>query len=332
MNIVDNKTITSFFNSSIESDVYGIVLSKNVIIGTSIYYVFLLPFSILGNVLAISVSLRILIHRKSIPDLLTLCLATSDLVCVLSVHLPVLVALAAGEWMGGIYTCAYQYYMAWSCLKLSFFILVLMTIDRYLALCKPFYYRSRVKQRKVLYAVISLTAFSYLSTSLTIICHSHTIFILKTWYMCMNTWSSTDPYNRGVLIFYGSTFVVFSGVFNYCNTAVVKWLRKRSNGKAVVPALSNARQNRESRFAKIIILLSVVFVIAWTPYLVGHRLQLFLCLLLVQVFLLFLYGYTLTFLTISRMYFRNKDMEIELQKALAHHFKAPITLCFVMLI
>ena len=273
MNIADNKTTTSFFNSSIESDVYEIVLSKNVIIVTSIYYAFLLPFSILGNVLAISVSLRILTHRKSIPDLLTLCLATSDLLCVLAVHLPVIVAFMAGEWMGGIYTCAYQYYMAWSCLKLSFFILVLMTIDRYLALCKPFCYRSRVKQRKVIYSVIFLTAFSYLSTSLTIISHSNAIFMLETWYMCMNTWSSTDPYYRGVLIFYGSTFFVFSGVFNFCNIAVVKWLRKRSNGRAAVPALSQARQNRESRFAKIIILLSVVFVIAWTPYLVGQRLS-----------------------------------------------------------
>ena len=231
---------------------------------SSIYYAYLLPIAIFGNLLTIFICLRILTHRKSIPDLLYLCLATSDLVCVLAVHLPVLVALAAGEWMGGIYTCAFQYFMAWSCLKMSYFIIVLMTIDRYSALCQPLYYHTHFKkQRKMNYCVFGFFLYSCISTSITIITNSHSIFLLKYWYVCMNTWSSNDPYTQGSLIVNGSIFILLVGVFIFCNVSVVQCLRRRLSTNELC-----ARVRREDKFAKVIVLLSVVFVLAWTPYLV----------------------------------------------------------------
>ncbi|XP_072025456.1 rhodopsin-like [Amphiura filiformis] len=263
----------SVLSTNESSDPYDINLTTLKFARMCIYYIILLPFAIFGNIIVIYVSCRILKHGK-IPNLLTLSLAISDLSGVFLVHVPVIVALVAGHWLGGIYTCVYQYLIAWSFLKLSYFIVVLMTIDRYLALCKPFYYYKNAKSRMMLglKAVLSLAAFSILGTSVTTIFHSHSIFMSRTWYMCMN--SSPDMYYWIIIAFWGSIFAILTGIFIYCNVRVVHSMITGSKGlrgrrQSTSPIVMSSREKREKRFVKVIIGLSIEFLICWIPYVIS---------------------------------------------------------------
>ena len=252
--------------------IYKINASQANLIGTAVYYVFLLPVAVIGNLVNILISGYILTRRDSIHgirDLLILSLALCDLLNVLSVQLPAIVSLFAGEWLGGQTSCAYQYFMIWSCLKLACMILVLMTIDRYIALCKPFYYRANIRQQKIKRIVIFLAVVSFGSTAITVIFHSHYIFMLETWYLCINTGSSDDPFFIGVLAFYGASYFLLLGIFIFCNISVVRCIHMwQRNSEKTVSRLSEEKE-REKKFAEIIVRLSIAFVITWSPYIVS---------------------------------------------------------------
>ena len=259
-----NSTLPGFNRTS-----YEINLTHANVIGTAIYYTFLLPVAIIGNLMNIFISLQILTHRKSIPDLLILSLALCDLLNVVSSQLPAIVALFAGEWLGGQTSCAYQYYMIWSCLKLAFMILVLMTIDRYIALCKPLYYRANIHQQKMKRIVMFLACFSFGSTSISVIFHSEYIFMLDTWYLCIDAGNSDDPFFLGVLAFYGVSYFILLGIFIFCNISVVRCLRIRRSTLAENTSGFSFVSNSEKRFTELILRFSVVFVITWSAYIVS---------------------------------------------------------------
>ncbi|XP_022095990.1 C-C chemokine receptor type 5-like isoform X2 [Acanthaster planci] len=251
-------------------DPYKIDIAPYFVVLNTVYYAILGPVAITGNILSVLVTQRILSYRKSIPDMLTGCLAAIDLLCVISTHTPSVISLARGQWTGGSPICSYQYFMAWSCLKTSFFIIILLTVDRYLALVKPFYYRAKVTPRQMKIALACLTVFSFAGTSVTIIWFSDEISLLPNWYLCMNTWGKGNEYYSYILAFYGMTFIVGVILFNVCNTGIVcSLIRHSKKGQRMkLRVLSAAQYQRERRVAKVIETLSVVFMLFWMPYLV----------------------------------------------------------------
>ncbi|XP_038060828.1 trace amine-associated receptor 9-like isoform X2 [Patiria miniata] len=267
---VEAFVATTDADNSSAVDTYFIEFSPYFVVLNTVYYVVLGPVAIIGNILSVTVSHRILRFRKSIPDMLTGCLAAVDLLCVISTHTPAVISLAEGRWVGGSPVCSYQYFMAWSCLKTSFFTIILLTVDRFLALTKPFYYRAKVTPRKMKIALACLTIFSFASTSVTIIWFSSEITLLPNWYLCMNTWGKGNQYYSYILAFYGLTFIVGVIIFNVCNTGIVCSLMRhnRRSQQMRLRVLSAAQDRRERRVAKVIETLSALFMLFWMPYLV----------------------------------------------------------------
>ncbi|KAJ8047548.1 Trace amine-associated receptor 7d [Holothuria leucospilota] len=278
------------------------VLSKEDFFRSVLYYALLYSISGIGNILSILVSLKILSNRLKIADLLLCYLGFTDLFCLLSTHPLSVASTFSGRWLGMEVTCAIQYYFAWSCLKMSFFILILMTFDRYLALVKPIYFRTRWNSRRATFYSVYCFLFSFGSTLLTPILQWDTISPLEGWFVCLNSWSSGDPYDAAILIFYGLSFVIGLIVFNICNIRIALELfklrtRRRKFSPSVKlsstrtrmassPNLRDFRQQsvtsestesrtiKESRTAVIVLVISIVFVVSWSPYLASIILNL----------------------------------------------------------
>ncbi|XP_045548748.1 trace amine-associated receptor 6-like [Salmo salar] len=128
---------------------------------TSIYITLYIFFSLIS---AVTVFLNILViisisHFKQLhtpTNLLILSLAVSDLLVGLIVIPVMTVAIMEACWGLGEYFCAFQFYIAFLCTSLSLGNLVLISIDRYVAVSDPLLYHSKITTTRMM-CCISIT-------------------------------------------------------------------------------------------------------------------------------------------------------------------------------
>ncbi|XP_045548702.1 trace amine-associated receptor 13c-like [Salmo salar] len=128
---------------------------------TSIYITLYIFFSLIS---AVTVFLNILViisisHFKQLhtpTNLLILSLAASDLLVGLIVIPATTVAIMESCWGFGEYFCVFQIYSTFLCTSLSLGNLVLISIDRYVAVCDPLMYHSKITTTRMM-CCISVT-------------------------------------------------------------------------------------------------------------------------------------------------------------------------------
>ncbi|XP_064871497.1 trace amine-associated receptor 13c-like [Oncorhynchus nerka] len=131
------------------------------LLSTSIYITLYIFFSLIS---AVTVFLNILViisisHFKQLhttTNLLIFSLAVSDLLVGLIVIPVVTVALMESCWDFGEYFCVFQIYITFLCTSLSLGNLVLISIDRYVAVCDPLLYHSKITTTRMM-CCISIT-------------------------------------------------------------------------------------------------------------------------------------------------------------------------------
>ncbi|XP_045548703.1 trace amine-associated receptor 8a-like [Salmo salar] len=134
---------------------------RKALLKTSIYITLYIFFSLIS---AVTVFLNILViisisHFKQLhtpTNLLILSLAASDLLVGLIVIPATTVAIMESCWGFGEYFCAFHYYIACLCTSLSLGNLVLISIDRYVAVCDPLMYHSKITTTRMM-CCISVT-------------------------------------------------------------------------------------------------------------------------------------------------------------------------------
>ncbi|XP_029559601.1 trace amine-associated receptor 13c-like [Salmo trutta] len=134
---------------------------RKALLSTSIYITLYIFFSLIS---AVTVFLNILViisisHFKQLhtpTNLLILSLAVSDLLVGLIVIPVVTVAVMESCWSFGEYFCVFQFYIAFLCTSLSLGNLVLISIDRYVAVCDPLLYQSKITITRMM-CCISIT-------------------------------------------------------------------------------------------------------------------------------------------------------------------------------
>uniref|UniRef100_A0AAZ3QY21 G-protein coupled receptors family 1 profile domain-containing protein n=1 Tax=Oncorhynchus tshawytscha TaxID=74940 RepID=A0AAZ3QY21_ONCTS len=122
---------------------------RKALLSTSIYISLYIFFSLIS---AVTVFLNLLViisifHFKQLhttTNLLILSLAASDLLVGLIVIPVMTVATMESCWDFGQYFCVFQIYIASLCTSLSLGNLVLISIDRYVAVCDPLLYHSKI--------------------------------------------------------------------------------------------------------------------------------------------------------------------------------------------
>ncbi|XP_036815260.1 trace amine-associated receptor 13c-like [Oncorhynchus mykiss] len=122
---------------------------RKALLSTSIYITLYIFFSLIS---AVTVFLNLLViisisHFKQLhttTNLLLLSLAVADLLVGLIVIPVTTVAIMESCWGFGQYFCVFHIYMACLCTSLSLGSLVLISIDRYVAVCDPLLYHSKI--------------------------------------------------------------------------------------------------------------------------------------------------------------------------------------------
>lgn len=122
---------------------------RKALLSTSIYITLYIFFSLIS---ALTVFLNVLViisisHFKQLhtpTNLLILSLAVSDLLVGLIVIPVMTVAAMESCWGFGEYFCVFHFYISFLCTSLSLGNLVLISIDRYIAVCDPLLYHSRI--------------------------------------------------------------------------------------------------------------------------------------------------------------------------------------------
>ncbi|XP_029512545.2 trace amine-associated receptor 13c-like [Oncorhynchus nerka] len=128
---------------------------RKAFLSTSIYITLYIFFSLIS---AVTVFLNLLViisisHFKQLhtpTNLLILSLAASDLLVGLIVIPVMTVALMESCWGFGEYFCVFQIYIASLCTSLSLGNLVLISIDRYVAVCDPLLYHSKITTTRMM--------------------------------------------------------------------------------------------------------------------------------------------------------------------------------------
>ncbi|XP_052378994.1 trace amine-associated receptor 13c-like [Oncorhynchus keta] len=134
---------------------------RKALLSTSIYITLYIFFSLIS---AVTVFLNVLViisisHFKQLhtpTNLLILSLAVSDLLVGLIVIPVMIVAIMESCWGFGEYFCAFHFYMTFLCTSLSLGNLVLISIDRYVAVCDPLLYHSKITTTRMM-CCISIT-------------------------------------------------------------------------------------------------------------------------------------------------------------------------------
>ncbi|XP_035620353.1 trace amine-associated receptor 13c-like [Oncorhynchus keta] len=134
---------------------------RKALLSTSIYITLYIFFSLIS---AVTVFLNVLViisisHFKQLhttTNLLILSLAVSDLLVGLIVIPVMTVAIMESCWGFGEYFCVFQFYIAFLCTSLSLGNLVLISIDRYVAVCDPLLYHSKITITRMM-CCISIT-------------------------------------------------------------------------------------------------------------------------------------------------------------------------------
>ncbi|XP_055728007.1 trace amine-associated receptor 13c-like [Salvelinus fontinalis] len=134
---------------------------RKALLSTSIYITLYIFFSLIS---AVTVFLNVLViisisHFKQLhtpTNLLILSLAVSDLLVGLIVIPVMTVAIMESCWGFGKYFCAFHAYIACLCTSLSLGNLVLISIDRYVAVCDPLLYHSKITITRIM-CCISIT-------------------------------------------------------------------------------------------------------------------------------------------------------------------------------
>ncbi|XP_070978696.1 trace amine-associated receptor 6-like [Oncorhynchus clarkii lewisi] len=122
---------------------------RKALLSTTIYITLYIIFSLIS---AVTVFLNVLViisisHFKQLhtpTNLLILSLAASDLLVGLIVIPVMTVAIMESCWGFGEYFCVFHGYIASLCISLSLGNLVLISLDRYVAVCDPLLYHSKI--------------------------------------------------------------------------------------------------------------------------------------------------------------------------------------------
>ncbi|XP_070979762.1 trace amine-associated receptor 13c-like [Oncorhynchus clarkii lewisi] len=122
---------------------------RKALLSTSIYITVYIFFSLISAVtvflnLLVIISISYFKQLHTPTNLLILSLAASDLLVGLIVIPVMTVAIMESCWGFGEYFCVFHGYIASLCISLSLGNLVLISLDRYVAVCDPLLYHSKI--------------------------------------------------------------------------------------------------------------------------------------------------------------------------------------------
>lgn len=249
-----------------------------------------------GNTLVLIITYRILRYRQSLPTVFTLFLAWVDFLIFPLAYPQSLIKYFFGVYVGNYMACDYQATVITFLYTLSIMLVVFMSIDRLLALLRPFYYGQYITydKEKVKVTAIGLgTAVLTISLLPSFGVGRNVLHFPGTY--CLFEWGAETVDGRA-LVYISMSFLAFALLLvAFCNLAVVV-LVWRLMGRAAPSVATKGDEEQATReqvspaenkgtvelqFAKLSCAVAVSFVGCWSLFLVSmlvFRLENFLVL------------------------------------------------------
>ncbi|XP_038072930.1 prostaglandin E2 receptor EP4 subtype-like [Patiria miniata] len=237
---------------------------------------------------------------ESVPRLLVLALCLTELSFLVFGETAWLVSFLVGKWTGGVPAYLYSIFVVVALNRFSKCIVVLMGIERYLSIKKPFLYDHQVTPRRIGWAMLAMIVYS-LSLAGFFLAGVTT----RTWQACPGPTTTSNPadcppndmvpspnpqHNTStnqttvVLMFstaehayeYFSTVesVLMTGILISCNVVVIRCMQKLKAHLEVACPRNRAEYVKQvdmirgapADFSRLMVAVAVVFVICILPY------------------------------------------------------------------
>ncbi|XP_055727521.1 trace amine-associated receptor 13c-like [Salvelinus fontinalis] len=242
-------------------------------LSTSIYITLYIFFSLFS---AVTVFLNVLViisisHFKQLhtpTNLLILSLAASDLLVGLIVIPVVTVAIMEPCWGFGEYFCVFHAYVSFLCTSLSLGNLVLISIDRYVAVCDPLLYHSKITITRIM-CCIFITWCCCIIYRAGIIKHFVNVQVrsrcLKECFTVEITWSNIIDLVITTVVPCSIIITLYMNIFVVARSQARKVFSKEA---ASVSGVKTAQANKsERKAAKTLSIVVFNYLICWIPFL-----------------------------------------------------------------
>lgn len=238
-----------------------------------------------GNIFVLIITYRILRYRRNVPTILILFLAWTDLLTFPLIYPQSLIKYFIGFYVGDYVGCDFQGTVITLLYGVSITLVLMMSIDRLLALHKPFCYERYITYDK---EKVKVTAIGVGTAGLTIsllpafgvgrnVLHFPGTF-------CLFEWGAETVDGKALLYIYMTLLSIAMLTIVFCNLGVVvltwRLMRRVQNDSTLgdkesapsnrpVKHTNNAQVEMEMQFAKISCVAAIAFVGCWSLFLVS---------------------------------------------------------------
>ncbi|XP_033125245.1 rhodopsin-like [Anneissia japonica] len=223
-----------------------------------LYYAIVIPSVYIGNLATIILLSIVFRTRRKPADLLVAFMATNDFFLAICLCTPTLIATGRGEWFGKTYCYVYSHFYCWY-LHIKFFIVILISVDRYIAVTKPFQYKVIVTERNISIMVVTYALVTCLVDGLAFFFTEP--ILMSGWFCSLRLWKESEDgenSNVGLAVFFNVLVVMgFVGIclMVFCNLSLIHVYRKKTN-----------LAKSEKRFMFMMIVIVVAFLAVWLPH------------------------------------------------------------------
>ncbi|ESO90785.1 hypothetical protein LOTGIDRAFT_163667 [Lottia gigantea] len=235
-----------------------------------IYYALVPAISFFGNLFTFIIVCKISKYRKSVQDSLVGALALNDVLTAIIVMLPSLIAEIWGRYFGSKIFCEFSAVTVVWYIYTTFAIIVLISVERWIAISKPFLYKRMAITPTFMKGVVGcLGCFCLLLASIPLFIYPVTL--KSGWYCSMVTFETTNITFNGTTTFEVTEIPVNEVLFIKiafltvgitlllsCNISIAYQLTRKKS--------FDLRSNRlERKFAKLMWVVAICFLLTWLP-------------------------------------------------------------------
>lgn len=230
---------------------------------------------IIANFLTIVVTVKLLRHQKMTPNIFVFALACMDLSGIILICTPTFLCYIFKGWVGGQHMCKLQGFLTLFFTLGSGFLATSMSVDRFIAVRWPLYHRRYITVKVVKRIVLVIVVLSAIVSFCPVVGFGSFVRNLTGTYCTLN-WFASSAKDVAFSCFFASVgFLLIITVVVANINVVLNLYRRRSKLRSMVSTRKegNREENKTSldkQFAKMMIVISAIFLICWTPFVVSQ--------------------------------------------------------------
>ena len=229
---------------------------------------------IVANIVAVVLTIKIAKCHAIPPNIFIVTLACTDLFGLIFATIPTTLTYLHGRWVGGDALCQAQGISSIFSSVTAGLVAVLISLDRFFAVFKPFWYHQHRSQYEakccVAFAIISSFFFSLLP----LINFDEIIIRRYPGTYCTFNNLSSQHVVRGFALAFSALCLVSGATVIMCNLVVCRQMCKQRFGRLSGHHIPNERifggrrHKNEMQHARTMAVVSLLYIICWVPFMV----------------------------------------------------------------